>query len=576
MMKFERKDIVRLREPKFEELKEALWFKDNAFEITKMEEGGMALLLELDTPIPVEELLSMPIGRKYSGNVYYDPIITGSVLGPNDKIPVHTTDYSYFMDAFGRVKDVDGNTLLALVEEQKFKYVHEVQHWLRKRYGSDDLKIHHKLITLAEIQCQTLWELRERLTNAGVSTYRFLYEMANMLYLRWISFYDEREAERWKELERTSGDEKLEKYQQAIKRIKQETRIYSVSALDKAIKTVSLCAKKENIAELFDLILQRNSKTKDGGATHNATPKVLAQLLVEVMQPKLGEYWYDPAAGFSGFLVEINNYLRKNNDNYQNLKEEDRKFQIMEALSGIEIQKEVARIGFCNTRFHGLWCDVKNDDSLKSINYQHYEGIICEPPIQMFSMVGKQGTEGSNKNKQLEFVELILKSMNRQFDGRAAVLLPEIFFNKSSREYSYVRKQLFEEYSNHAILRLPIGIYPNTNISMCALFITCRPNYDGKVLVYDMQSEKMKPEQLQDIKIFNGFIKAYREGNIDKRGSLLSIDYIRETDYQIKFGISVIKEKEQMETPSYYLSEANKLVRDIRSLLSKMEKEING
>lgn len=155
MLKFERKDIVRLRVPKFEELKEALWFKDNAFEITKVEESGMALLLELDTPIPVEELLPMPIGRKYSGNVYYDPIIAGSVLGPNDKTPVHRTDYSYFMDSFGMVKEEDGNTLLAIVEEQKFKYVHEVQHWLRNRYGSDDLRIHHKLITLAEIESKS-------------------------------------------------------------------------------------------------------------------------------------------------------------------------------------------------------------------------------------------------------------------------------------------------------------------------------------------------------------------------------------------------------------------------------------
>lgn len=56
------------------------------------------------------------------------------------------------MDVFGEVKDEEGKTLLALVEEQKFKYVQEVQHWLRERTGSDDLKIHHKLITLSEKQ----------------------------------------------------------------------------------------------------------------------------------------------------------------------------------------------------------------------------------------------------------------------------------------------------------------------------------------------------------------------------------------------------------------------------------------
>lgn len=89
-MKFERKDIVRLREPKFEELRENLWFKDNAFEIMKVEDNGMVLLFELDTLIPVEELQPMPIGKKYSGNVYYDPNIAASVLGPNDDIPVYT------------------------------------------------------------------------------------------------------------------------------------------------------------------------------------------------------------------------------------------------------------------------------------------------------------------------------------------------------------------------------------------------------------------------------------------------------------------------------------------------------
>ena len=63
---------------------------------------------------------------------------------------LYIPDYSYFMDVFDEVKDEEGNTLLALVEEQKFKYVQEVQHWLRERTGSDDLKIHHKLISLSE------------------------------------------------------------------------------------------------------------------------------------------------------------------------------------------------------------------------------------------------------------------------------------------------------------------------------------------------------------------------------------------------------------------------------------------
>ena len=575
MVEYQRYDIVRLTDSKFEEVQGNLWFKDNAFSITEVREGGVVSLFELDTLIPVGELRPMPMGKKYAGNIYYDPVIAASIIGPNDEIPVHCTDYSFFMDHLERVTEEDGTSVRSLVEEQNFKYVHEVQHWLRERYGTDDLRIHHKVISPTEVCFRRLWNLRKDMLDAGVSSYQYLYEMANMLYLRWMAVSDDKEMLRWRDLEQATGDDKVELYQHAIKRIKQETRIFSATVLAQVISEVSKCAQKENIAELFDLMLQENIKAKDGGAIQNTTPKVLAQLLVEVMQPKIGEHWHDPAAGFSGFLVEIDKYLRENNSNYQTLTEEKRRFQITEALTGMEIQKEAARIGFCNTRFHGLWCDVKNGDSLEAVDYQQYDGIICEPPIQMFSLAGKQGS-GAYKNKQLEFVELILKSLSYQFEGRAAMLLPESFFYRSGWEYRHIRKRLFEEYSNHCILRLPKGIYTNTNISMCAIFLRCRPNDSGKVMVYDMQSEKLKPEQLQDISVFGGFIKSYRDGVCGKRGFLLSLNQLRDDEYQLNFGGGNDTEKQQMESPSYYLTEADKIAKDICALLSKMEKEING
>ena len=575
MVEYQRKDIVRLREAIFEELKGQLWFNDNAFEIYNLGADGMVSLMEYDVPIPAKDIQPIPINNKRAGNIYYDSIIAASVIGSDDDMPAHYTDYTYFMVSFGKVTEENGRTLRSLVEEQKFKYVHEVQHWLREKYGTDDLRIHHKLITPTERCFRNLWNLRKDMLDAGVSSYQFLYEMANMLYLRWMAVSDENEMLRWRDLEQTTGDDKVEMYQQAIKRTKQETRIFSATVLAQAISELSKCAQKENIAALFDMMLQENSKAKDGGATQNTTPKVLTQLMVKVMQPKLGEHWHDPAAGFSGFLVEIDKYLREHNGYYQTLTEAERKFQITEALSGMEIQKEAARIGFCNTRFHGIWCDVRNGDSLEAVDYQQYDGIICEPPIQIFSLAGKQGS-GAYKNKQLAFVEMILKSLSYQFEGRAAILLPESFFYKSGWEYKQIHKRLFEEYSHHIILRLPKGIYPNTNISMCAIFFRCRPNDNGNVMVYDMQSEKLKPEQLQDVSIFNGFIKAYRDGVCDKRGYLLSLNQLRDDDYKLNFVSGNDSEKLQMEGPSYYLSEANKIVKDIRGLLSKMEKEIDG
>ena len=575
MIMYQRNDIVKLGDSKFDALKDQLWFSDNAFVIAEVGMDGTVSLNELDEPISISEIMPLSISKKHAGNVYYDPIIAASIIGPDDEIPVHSTDYSYFMDALGRVTEEDGTTLRALVEEQKFKYVHEVQHWLRGRYETDDLKVHHKIITMAEVQYRSLWNLREILLEAGVSSYQFLYEMANMLYLRWMTFYDEKEAKRWKKLEQTSGEDLLDLYQEAIRQSKQQTHIYSASVLGEAIKVVSKCAKQENIADLFDLMLQENSRAKASGSAQNDTPGLLAQLLVELMQPTIGERWYDPAAGFAGFLVEIDKYLKKTNSNYQYLTEKDKAFQITGALAGMEIQKEVARIGFCNTRFHGIRCDIKVGDSLKETNNLLYDGIICEPPIQMFSLAGRQGFN-TYTNMQLEYVGLILKSLSLQRDSRAAILLPESFLYKNSSEYQNFRKRLFEEYDLHTILRLPKGIYPNSSISMCAIFLSNKCRDSKWVLLYDMLHEKMKSENLDNLKIFKDFIKAYRSREPQRRGQLISLDEIRNDSYTINFVKEKRREEKKVESPEYILVEANRVVREIRSLLKKIEFEING
>ena len=573
MVNYQWNDIVRLTDSKFEELKGKLWFSDNTFVITGVDNDGMVKIKELDEPVAISDVMPVTINKKNAGNIYYDPIIAASIVRPGDEIPAYSTDYSYFMDHFERVLEMDGTTFRTRVEKQKFKYVHELQNWMRETCGSDDLKIHHKIITLAEVQYRNLWNLRPHLLEAGVSSYQFLYEMANMLYLRWMAFHKDEEMARWKELEQASGEDLVERYHQSIQRINQQTRIYSAPVLEQAIKEVTKCAKPENISVLFDLMLQENSKAKDGGALQNSTPQVLAQLLVEVMQPKLGECWHDPAAGFSGFLVGIDKYLREHNDKYQSLSKEEKAFQITEALSGMEIQKEIARIGFCNTRFHGLWCKVINGDSLATVDYQRYDGIICEPPIQVFALASNSNS--GSKNRQTAFVDLILNSLSRQQGSRAAILLPESFLYKSSSDYRNTRRRLFENFDVHTILRLPKGIYPSTASSMCALFINGGLGRDRKVLVYDMQKEQLKPEKLQSIATYNGFIKTYRSRVLDKRSQYFSLDELKD-DYAINFGGESKKEPLQIETPSHYLMEANKIVKDIRGLLSKMGKEING
>ena len=80
--------------------------------------------------------------------IYYRPIIAGSTVLPGQPVPVHTTDYTYYLDAFAKVKlENSDKTLQDLVREQDFEYVHEIQHFLRRRYHNDELKINYSIAT---------------------------------------------------------------------------------------------------------------------------------------------------------------------------------------------------------------------------------------------------------------------------------------------------------------------------------------------------------------------------------------------------------------------------------------------
>lgn len=135
-------DFVRFREGSFRlhdiQLKEI----KNAFTFQGWRREGFCRLKEMiDDVISTEDLQYIPIDGQSDSMVYYDPVVMASIVKPGQPIPVYHTDYSYFMDSFGKCKDGE-KTFKQMVEEKGFQFVHEVQHWLREEKQDDGLKIH--------------------------------------------------------------------------------------------------------------------------------------------------------------------------------------------------------------------------------------------------------------------------------------------------------------------------------------------------------------------------------------------------------------------------------------------------
>ena len=68
-------------------------------------------------------------------------VIAASIVFPGEELPVHRTDYSYYMEKFERCYDEKHRTFKELVAKEKLVYVHEIQHWLRRHHQEDRLRI---------------------------------------------------------------------------------------------------------------------------------------------------------------------------------------------------------------------------------------------------------------------------------------------------------------------------------------------------------------------------------------------------------------------------------------------------
>ncbi len=132
-------DIVKLKHPEqYRKTDDVYAYRLNLYKIASM--GKDTVRLEsVEGEVPLGEMLPVPIDGVEDRWIYYDPQIA-AFFDFGDGVPASSRDYTYYMEAFER--SCDGKrTYRELVEKAKPRYVHEVQHWLWKKYQDDGLKI---------------------------------------------------------------------------------------------------------------------------------------------------------------------------------------------------------------------------------------------------------------------------------------------------------------------------------------------------------------------------------------------------------------------------------------------------
>lgn len=456
-----------------------------------------------------------------------------------------------------------------------------------------------------------LWNLCHVLRDDGITYHQYVTELTYILFLKMAK---ETRTEkdipadcRWDVLTAASGltlkhaykrilaelSEKgtgrvREIYQGAISNIDEpknlEKIISSINALD------WYSAQEEGLGNLYEGLLEKNANEKKSGAGQYFTPRVLIDVMVRLMEPRVGERCNDPACGTFGFMIAADRYLKDQTDEYFDLSEDQRAFQKQEAFSGCELVHDTHRLALMNAMLHGIEGHILLADTLSTAGkaLRGYDLVLTNPPFGT-----KKGGERAGRddfafptgNKQLNFLQHIYRSLKP--GGRAAVVLPDnVLF--ADGDGARIRADLMDKCDLHTVLRLPTGIFYAQGVKTNVLFFARGQGDRGttrEVWFYDLRTNmpsfgKTNPLRREHFAAFEAaYAAADRRAVADERWSAFRREDIAARGDSLDLGLirdDSLAAYDDLPDPADSAEECLALLEEAADLLQGVVRELRG
>ena len=142
-MDFEINDLVRIKEQKYTHYAKKIIWNENVFRILSIDKT-IVKLSNIDNDIPIDFIEPIPIDGVADSCIYYDPTIAADIIFSGILTHGHQKNTSYYLDGFETIH-IDEHTLKDEFLSLNFKYVHEVQHWLREDNSRDELYVNNTI-----------------------------------------------------------------------------------------------------------------------------------------------------------------------------------------------------------------------------------------------------------------------------------------------------------------------------------------------------------------------------------------------------------------------------------------------
>jgi type I restriction enzyme M protein len=315
------------------------------------------------------------------------------------------------------------------------------------------------------------------------------------------------------------------------------------------------------------------------------TPREVIRLMVEILDPKPNDSVYDPACGSGGMLIVAYKYVEE-------------KYKDAKGLSLFGQEANPLTLALCkmNLILHGINdYHLENGDTLLYPRFKE-NGFIKKFDVCLTNPPWNQDGYGEETLRKVEFwrerfkygfpprqsadcawIQHLLASTKE--NGKAAIVIDNGCLFRGGKEKA-IRARIVEEDLIEVVILLPEKLFYNTGAPGAIIIFNKNkaPERKGKILFINASQEYEKHPEVRKLNILSkkniekivGIYKSF--GEVDLISRVVSLDKIKENDYNLNVSLYVFSEEEEEEID--VLKEWEKLTELERSI-DKLNEKIN-
>jgi type I restriction enzyme M protein len=298
--------------------------------------------------------------------------------------------------------------------------------------------------------------------------------------------------------------------------------------------------------DIFEYLLTHLGQSALNGQFR--TPRQIRTMMVEMVDPDLGDTIYDPACGTGGFLIDAvehilakysseptevpiygEEWLEKRGQSIEEAKREIPTLQtyrkgpgekipdwgILErSIYGVDVSRQMMRIAMMNLVLHGIrQANVKRANTLSDMGglteddlSRRYKVILSNPPFA--GVLPKESIRKdlptNSKKSELLFLGVMMEALAP--GGQCAVVVPEGLLFGSTSAHKELRRKLVEDFDLLAVVSLPAGVFKPYAGVKTGVLVFRRPasgakkdkkaKHKEKVWFYEVRADGFDPDKI--------------------------------------------------------------------------------